>query len=1052
MAVLTKITTRTLADNSVTAAKIQADTIVAGDLAPNSVTASELADDAVDTAAIADDAVTNASIADGAIDTAAKLGSNVVTTAKIANSTGGSDGITTAKLATDAVTSAKIATGAVIADGIGAGAVVAAGLGAGAVTSAKIAASALRVQPHIELGLLYPSISDKQIDGVTAMAASTTGPAGSTVASSKWGTVQSDGRMYYYTDIKGSKPIRDPRIGAHYGSQRYKFKSIQKLNEETSASNLDIFSVDARDWCKVGGGTKQGINLLNSSWRLENVSDGYALRVQSTLANNFIEVIGFFNGASIMVDYHSGHVQNIDTMIDGVNNNQDIDVYGSIATPLWGRYQDSGSLMDLGLTGMTTPGIHTLKIKPNEEAKAWVVYGIELVAQDTTSTANKSKLQIPAQNVVSYGKKFTVAAATPHYDPFTSMSYGGTGTTLATLQGLIDTATSLGMDKWKAGTANYHRPWNGGRVVKWIANDGSIKTSVTMIPPNAQNIKAAANAVSDAHIIAGTNDDIVNFDGNATDNLTFLEEARTYYYREFGNGAGNTGGEATEGGLADYSMINGNDSPEDNLNYVFDDGLTSCRGYGNHTTSGAQAITSGGDGKGFEFSFIGSGITLSTGSAGEGSRNIALNLPYGTHVYNHKRNGDATPDGIIDGIALADIAGNTYSAWTEITFWQPKKPPIPDDACIIADYMLNADTVVRASHAAEGIGWAKGDRFVTCVRDAWYDQSSGAPSLNKGEQDKIGGFRMAMSNANTTKTIQIPFFGTGISMIAGNTSAGTDAMTFNLSKDGGANFYPLSDANISSHFSGASRFKDFNGTFSTSGVLDTTSGTSGYNYIAGVKGLAPGSYILKCVTSSAAHYHQQQGFAIQSPIHTSSHYQEIETPYSHELVGGDRNMEQTNLIVTPDGKTLEQLEKGSRTDLSNKVCFSFKETGSGWQQVSDTTRIVFDNWRGNQASKSQNFCFMKKYFAIAYDYVVCLIEGEYRVQFQALKYHGSGTTHIRINDVVMVGIHPPNTSGTHVKNMLSVTRYLKRGDKVSCTGQHHSDGWNHFEIYKEFKE
>ena len=33
------------------------------------------------------------------------------------------------------------------------------------------------------------------------------------------------------------------------------------------------------------------INLLNSSWRMENVSDGYGLRVQSTLANNFIEVI-----------------------------------------------------------------------------------------------------------------------------------------------------------------------------------------------------------------------------------------------------------------------------------------------------------------------------------------------------------------------------------------------------------------------------------------------------------------------------------------------------------------------------------------------------------------------------------------------------------------------------------------------------------------------------------------------------------------------------------------------------------------------------------------
>ena len=85
MAVLTKITTRTLADNSVTAAKIQADTIVAGDLAPNSVTASELADDAVDTAAIADDAVTNASIADGAIDTAAKIADDAITGGKLAN-------------------------------------------------------------------------------------------------------------------------------------------------------------------------------------------------------------------------------------------------------------------------------------------------------------------------------------------------------------------------------------------------------------------------------------------------------------------------------------------------------------------------------------------------------------------------------------------------------------------------------------------------------------------------------------------------------------------------------------------------------------------------------------------------------------------------------------------------------------------------------------------------------------------------------------------------------------------------------------------------------
>ena len=122
MAVLTKITTRTLADNSVTAAKIQADTIVAGDLALNSVGASELANDAVDTAAIADDAVTYVKL------------QNLGTGNRVLGATGagviGEVQVATAMVADDAVTSAKL----------GAGAVDNTALGASAVTGAKIAA------------------------------------------------------------------------------------------------------------------------------------------------------------------------------------------------------------------------------------------------------------------------------------------------------------------------------------------------------------------------------------------------------------------------------------------------------------------------------------------------------------------------------------------------------------------------------------------------------------------------------------------------------------------------------------------------------------------------------------------------------------------------------------------------------------------------------------------------------------------------------------------------------------------------------------------------
>ena len=101
-------------------------------------------------------------------------------------------------------------------------------------------------------------------------------------------------------------------------------------------------------------------------------------------------------------------------------------------------------------------------------------------ASNQTLTFGERSIDIPAQNVVSYGKKFAVGRAAHHYDPFTTMSYGGSGINASTLGGLIDTATSLGMENWKAGGANYHRPFNGGRVVKWIASDGTIKTSVTL--------------------------------------------------------------------------------------------------------------------------------------------------------------------------------------------------------------------------------------------------------------------------------------------------------------------------------------------------------------------------------------------------------------------------------------------------------------------------------------------------------------------------------------------------------------------------------------------
>ena len=62
-------------------------------------------------------------------------------------------------------------------------------------------------------------------------------------------------------------------------------------------------------------------------------------------------------------------------------------------------------------------------------------------------------------------------------------------------------------------------------------------------------------------------------------------------------------------------------------------------------------------------------------------------------------------------------------------------------------------------------------------------------------------------------------------------------------------------------------------------------------------------------TQDYSPYISGTGWKIASPTHTSSHYQSFETPLLHELVGGDRNMEQTNLIVTPDGKSWDEVTR-----------------------------------------------------------------------------------------------------------------------------------------------
>jgi hypothetical protein len=157
--IITIAASYTLADGSVTTAKLAADAVTTVKILDAAVTAAKLASNAVTTAKIQDAAVTLAKLADLAASTlvgrqssgtgapqAVTLGTGLSMSADgiLSASTTVADGaITTAKLADLAVTTAKIAAGAIDEAKLGALAVTEGKISAGAVTSDKIAAAAV---------------------------------------------------------------------------------------------------------------------------------------------------------------------------------------------------------------------------------------------------------------------------------------------------------------------------------------------------------------------------------------------------------------------------------------------------------------------------------------------------------------------------------------------------------------------------------------------------------------------------------------------------------------------------------------------------------------------------------------------------------------------------------------------------------------------------------------------------------------------------------------------------------------------------------------------
>ena len=223
---------------------------------------------------------------------------------------------------------------------------------------------------------------------------------------------------------------------------------------------------------------------------------------------------------------------------------------------------------------------------------------------------------------------------------------------------------------------------------------------------------------------------------------------------------------------------------------------------------------------------------------------------------------------------MNDVTGSTYASINEITFHQPKKPPIPEDAVVIADYMLMADFVPNATAGGQYI--SKGVRRCSSSRDHFYD--NGSPSLALDPPNANGGIKVSQSSSSTTLIRNIGF---GINFVRSTYGQTARSQSWYV------NDTAHSSADAKTGVGGAwGSFADLDANITLgNNILDTYGVT------------ADGNSVIHSATD------------IASPIHTSSHYQTFETPYLHELVGGDRNMEQNNLIVSADGKTWDEVTR-----------------------------------------------------------------------------------------------------------------------------------------------
>ena len=155
-------------------------------------------------------------------------------------------------------------------------------------------------------------------------------------------------------------------------------------------------------------------------------------------------------------------------------------------------------------------------------------------------------------------------------------------------------------------------------------------------------------------------------------------------------------------------------------------------------------------------------------------------------------------------------------------------------------------------------------------------------------------------------------------------------------------------------------------------------------------------------------------------------------------------MEQTNLVVTPDGQTWDEVTR----DVSY-IGAQIHRWGWTTTNITGETYHVSDSthpWLCRGFNYGHNYS--NKNFVYAYDRHICLRDGKYQIYTKSYGESGWGNWKTAVNGTV-VDRWFHNSGGNHVNSGFAEV-HLKRGDYVQVQGGHLTDAsnWSNFHIIR----